>query len=355
MKHRTFTRRDFVVTGSVGTLAIASGFTFLKTAPVVSVVRIENGNIHEAVEKALDLLGGIKEIAENKHRIMLKPNLVTSDPRSTTNPEVIKALAIIMKEAGKEVSIGEGSAAAPGFNSTEEGTYYTKDPKVLNPMQQYVFDELGYTGLAKSLDVPLVNLHSGEMVNVKVPDAFVYDEITLHKSLSEIDMLCSVPMMKTHVLATVTLGMKNLIGCYPGEAYCTVRSCVHNSSSERGSPGIAFEILDMVKACTPGLVVIDGSISMEGNGPTDGELVNTNLIIAGTNPLATDMVAAQIMGIDKSEVPTFTTAIQAGMKPASMDEIEIRGEKIGSVQMAFLKPDIVPWTEVNSWFGAQQV
>lgn len=355
MKHRTFTRREFVVTGSVGTLAIASGFTFLKTTPVVSVVRIKNGNIHNAVEKALDLLGGIKEIAENKQRIMLKPNLVSSDLRSTTKPEVIKALAVIMKDAGKEVFIGEGSAAAPGFNSTEEGLYYTKDPKVLNSMQQYVFDELGYTRLAKSLDVPLVNLHSGEMVNVKVPDAFVYDEITLHKSLSEIDMLCSVPMMKTHVLATVTLGMKNLIGLYPGEAYCTVRSCVHNSSSEKGSPGIAFEILDMVKACTPGLVVIDGSTSMEGNGPTDGELVNTNLIIAGTNPLATDLVAAQIMGIDKSEVPTFTTAIEAGMKPTGIDEIEIRGEKISSVQLAFKKPDIVSWTEISSWFGAQEL
>ncbi len=355
MKFKTFTRREFVVTGSVGTLAIASGFTFLKTAPVVSVVRIENGNIHYAVEKALDLLGGIEDITKNKHRIMLKPNLVSSDPRSTTKPEVIKALAVIMKDAGKEVSIGEGSAAAPGFNAIEEEIFYTKDPKVLNPMQQYVFDALGYTELANSLDVPLVNLHTGEMVSVKVPDAFVYNEIILHKSLSEIDMLCSVPMMKTHVLATVTLGMKNLIGLYPGEAYCTVRSCVHNSSSEKGSPGIAFEILDMVKACTPGLVVIDGSTSMEGNGPSDGELVNTNLIIAGTNPLATDLVAAQIMGIDKSEVPTFTTAIKAGMKPAGIDEIEIRGEKIDSVQLAFKKPDIVPWTEISNWFGAQEV
>ena len=87
----------------------------------------------------------------------------------------------------------------------------------------------------------------------------------------------------------------------------------------------------------------------------NGELVDANLIIAGTNPLATDMVAAHIMGFDKSEVPTFVKAIESGMKPAAMNEIEVRGEVAENVQMAFVKPDLVPWTSVNSWFGAQEV
>jgi uncharacterized protein (DUF362 family) len=303
----------------------------------------------------LDLLGGIDEITRKKRRIMLKPNLVSSDPRATTKPEVIRALAMLIKDAGKQVSIGEGSAAAPGFNVNDQGIYKTSDPEILDPMQQYVFDQLGYTGLAASLGVPLINLHTGEMVKVKVPGGMVYNEITLHKSLTEIDLLCSVPMMKTHVLATVTLGMKNLIGLYPGQAYCSVRSCIHNAASEKGSPGIAFEILDMVRACPPGLTVIDASTAMEGNGPSDGELVKTNLIIAGTNPLATDLVAASIMGFDKSEVPTFTSAILSGMKPASLEEIDIRGERIGNVQTAFKKPELVPWTDINSWFGAEEV
>ena len=355
MKHKTFSRREFIITGSVGTLAIASGMTFPNATPVVSVVRIKDGRIAYAVEHAIDLLGGMSEVLGNRQKIMLKPNLVSPDPKCTTKPEIIKALAVIMKDAGREVCIGEGSAAAPGFNASEEGIYYTRDPRILDPMQQYVFDQLGYTSLAASLDIPLINLHTGEMVKVDVPDAFVYPQITVHRSLTDIDLLCSVPMMKTHVLATVTLGMKNLIGLYSGSAYCTVRSCVHNDSSDKGSPGIAFEILDMVKACTPGLVVIDGSTAMEGNGPSDGELVEANLIIAGTNPLATDMVAAHIMGFHKSEVPTFMKAIETGMKPADLDEIEVRGEVPEDVRMAFVKPEIIPWTSVNSWFGAEQV
>ena len=53
MKHKTISRREFVVTGFVGTLAIASGFTFKDIAPLVSVVKIKNDNISYAVEKAI--------------------------------------------------------------------------------------------------------------------------------------------------------------------------------------------------------------------------------------------------------------------------------------------------------------
>ena len=354
-KKKTITRREFVITGVAGTLGIASGFSFADPAPAVAIVKIKEENIALAVEEAIDLLGGIEEVTRDKQRIMLKPNLVGPDPSCTTKPEVIRALAELMLGAGKEVSIGEGSAAAPGFNMDEQGVHFSKDPGILDPMQQYVFDQLGYTELAASLGIPLINLHTGDMVEVEVPNAYVYDKIVVSKALSEIDLLCSVPMMKTHVLARVTLGMKNLMGLYPGSAYCSVRSCIHNEAFKRNSPCVSFEIMDMVRACPPGLTVIDASTSMEGNGPSDGKLVKTNLIIAGTNPLATDMVGAKIMGFHKNEVATLAMAIRARMKPSSLDYVEIRGEALESVQMAFERPDLVPWGEINSWYGAKEI
>jgi uncharacterized protein (DUF362 family) len=61
---------------------------------------------------------------------------------------------------------------------------------------------------------------------------------------------------------------------------------------------------------------------MEGNGPTGETLVNMRLIIAGTNPLATDMIAASWMGFDQEEVPTFSWANKGGLTPSRLDEIE---------------------------------
>jgi uncharacterized protein (DUF362 family) len=344
-------RRDFLKAGLAGSSALLAaclpqlaGCCVVQSKPVVSIV--ENDDTPAAVEEAIDLLGGIETILSGKQKIMLKPNLVTDSPRCTTNPEVIHTLVQLMQAHDKEVSIGEGSAAVYGYNVTRDGaTCFMDDPDRLDAMQQSVFDRLGYTRLADSLGVPLVNLHTGEMVDVDVPGGgLAYDQLTLHRSLTEIDLLCSVPMMKTHERAQVSLGMKNLIGLYPGCVYGTVRASVHDRATRAGSPGIAYETIDMVRANKLGLVVIDGSWAMEGNGPSNGTLVRMNLIIAGTNPLATDMVAASVMGFRPGEIPTFVCANQVGLQPQSLDEIEVRGKSVQDVQRDFERPTLNPWT-----------
>ncbi len=323
--------------------------------PIVSIAKIQDGNIAAAVEEAISLLGGIEALTVGKQRILLKPNLVGNNPRATTKPEVIRALAVLMQKAGKTVSLGEGSAGASGFNLLGSTQYRLKNPDKLKAMQQFIFDSLGYTELARTLNIPLINLHVGDMVEVDVPGGLAYKKLTLHRSLTETDLLCSVPMMKTHTLATVTLGMKNLIGLYPGTVYQTVRAGVHDHAADAGSPGIAYEILDMVRANKLGLVVIDGSTAMEGDGPTDGPLVPMNVIIAGTNPLATDIVGASVMGIEPSEVPTFVQANKVGMRPTGLDEIEIRGAEIASVRRQFARPRIYAWNDIRHGWGVQEL
>jgi uncharacterized protein (DUF362 family) len=205
------------------------------------------------------------------------------------------------------------------------------------------------------MNAPLINLHSGEVVEVPLRDGLAYDRIALHHSLTEIDLLCSVPMMKTHVLAGVTLAMKNVIGLYSGTAYCSVRACVHDHAAEAGSPGVAFEIVDMVRANRMGLSVVDGTTAMEGDGPTGGSLVDMGLIVAGTDPLATDMVTTHLMGFETAEVPTFTWAHQVGMTPTSLDQIEIRGQKPRDVRRAFRRPSLLTWDSIRDVWGVKEM
>ncbi|MFC1884148.1 DUF362 domain-containing protein [Thermodesulfobacteriota bacterium] len=364
---KKLSRRDFIKTMAAGTAALGlngvaphfsselTGRLFASTSKnIVSIVKIKNDNIDYAVRNAIDLLGGIQSIAKDKKRILLKPNLVGPEPRDVTKPDVIEALAKLMLEAGKDVSIGEGSAAAgPNFRPTAFGKVCsTKDPEMLKDIQQLTFFKLGYSDLAKILKVPLVNLHVGEMSKVKLPHGFVYKEISLHHALTDTDLLCSVPMMKTHGLATVTLGMKNLIGVYPGQVYGTVRSAVHREAAKVEPSGTASAIVDMVQANKLGLVVVDASTAMQGQGPSvrrGGKLVKMNLIIAGTNPLATDMVTANIMGFEPREIPTFIWAWKAKMMPISLDQIEIRGEKIANVRQNFLRPHVYPWSYISGY------
>jgi len=357
-------RRKFIKTVAVGGAYLSVGsmvnrFSSLgekevsasATRPVVSIVRIKKDNIDYAVRHAIDLLGGMKSITQGKERILLKPNLVDTDPRDVTNPDVVKVLVRLMVEAGKEVSIGEGSGvAAINMQSTvEAGVCQTTDRDMINAIQKKVFDTLGYTDLAKVLRVPLINLHTGKMNKVPLPNGSVFKEISLHHSLVNTDLLCSVPMMKTHGLATVTLGMKNLIGLYPGEIYGTPRWTVHQEAAKVEKSGTASAIIDMVQANKLGLTVIDASTAMQGTGPIaqqGGRLAKMNLIIAGTNPLATDMVAAYTMGFQPEEISTFVWAWKAGMAPERLDEIEVRGEKINNVRQKFARPLVLPWTVI---------
>lgn len=349
-----FTRREFLLTGAALASA-ANGRAKPAHKPVVSIVRIQNDNVAKAVEKAVDLLGGIGHVTKGVNTVMLKPNLVSPQAAATTKLAVVRALAESMRRAGKEVSIGEGSAAAPNFNMRGMAIYRTRKREILDPMQQYVFEQLGYADLAKTLRIPLVNLHSGDLVDVAVPGGFVFDKITLHKSLADVDLLCSVPMMKTHQLATVTLGMKNLVGTFPGTVYQSMRGHMHDLASQVEPTAASAVVVDLVRANKLGLVVIDGSMAMEGNGPSMGKPFKMDVIVAGTNPVAADMVAASLMGFTPAEIPVFQWANKAGLQPGAIDEIEIRGEVPDRVRRPFVKPQVFTWSAIRQFWGNREL
>jgi uncharacterized protein (DUF362 family) len=364
MKKQYISRRRFI---STATTAVA-GSAFLGInrinenkwfrslrKDIVAIVKVKEGNVVRAVEEAIDLLGGIETVTNGKNSILLKPNLVAPDVRCTTKPVVVQTIARLMKNAGKEVMIGEASAAAESFNVIGNDTYRTKKKDILDGMQKHVFDNLGYTEMAKSLNIPLINLHSGDIIEVPLKNGYAAESLKIHKVLTEVDLVCSVPMMKTHTLATVTLAMKNLIGLYPGTEYYSVRSWLHDRAAEKGSAGIDFEVIDMNNAVKTGLSVIDAISAMEGNGPFNGTLVDMGLIIAGTSPLATDMVGASVMGFAAMEIPAINLAHKSGMEPGNMSDIEIRGLAIEQIKRNFKKPFVSKWTDINKFWGIKEL
>ena len=364
MRKNIISRRNFICrTSSAAAGTTLLGFNYfsrlIKPFPpgkaAVSIVRIKNGNIQAAVEEAIGLLGGIRAVTAGKDRIVLKPNLVADDRSCTTKPEVIKALAEIMLDAGKNVIIGEGSAAAANFNVVNNEIFRTRKRELLDSMQKHVFDVLGYTRLAESLNIPLINLHSGEIVEVPLKNGLAAKSLKIHKTLSEADLICSVPMMKTHTLATVTLAMKNFIGLYPGTEYYSVRSWLHDRAAEAGSSGVAYEVIDMNRIINTGLSVIDASVAMEGNGPSAGTLVDMGLIVAGTSPLATDMVGAALMGFELKDIPSIVVSHKSGLLPLSLRDIELRGYGIEECSRKFARPDIYRWTDINKLWGYKEI
>lgn len=356
MKSIEISRRRFISSATIAAIGSAAfGIKSSYKKDVVSIVKVEGGNISKSVEEAIDLLGGISNVTRGQEKILLKPNLVAPEVRCTTKRDVVKTLAVLMKKAGKEVMIGEGSAAAESFNVIGGETFRTRKKEILDRMQEHVFNTLGYNELSQSLNIPLINLHSGDLVEVPLSNGYAAGSVKIHRLLTRADLVCSIPMMKTHTLATVTLSMKNLLGLYPGTEYYSVRSWLHDRAAERGSEGVAYEVIDMNRAVKTGLSVIDASSAMEGNGPFDGNLVDMGLIIAGTSPLASDMVGAALMGFSGEEIPAISLAHKSGLEPANLEGIEIRGLKIEQVRRNFKRPAVARWTDINKFWGVREL
>ena len=82
-------------------------------------------------------------------------------------------------------------------------------------------------------------------------------------TLRRADLIVSLPKLKTHHWAGVTLSMKNLFGVMPGVCYGWPKNVLHHA-------GIPQSILDINAAVRPHLAIVDGIVGMEGDGPIMG-------------------------------------------------------------------------------------
>jgi uncharacterized protein (DUF362 family) len=245
-------------------------------------------------------------------RVLLKPNLVDL-PREgkpiVTNPALIVAAAEAFRRRGAaEVIVGDGPA--------------------LQRDAWQIVDAIGLTPLLAdhSLDFVDLNLADVEEVenagpNLQVPALF-YPAI-----VRQVDVVVSLPKMKVHHWAGVTLSMKNMIGAMPGHVYGWPRNFFHMRDLHNA-------VLDLNLTRMADYAIVDGIVGLEGDGPVRGTPVDLGVIVMGANPPAVDATAARVMGIHPEAVAYLRRA--AGLLgPIDEASIEQRGETIASVRRPF--------------------
>jgi uncharacterized protein (DUF362 family) len=75
----------------------------------------------------------------------------------------------------------------------------------------------------------------------------------------------------------------------------------------------------------PHLSILDGYVAMEGAGPVHGDPVPWRIALAGTDPLAVDVVAAHLMGYALGEIGYLAHCAQLGLGQADLAKIAIVG------------------------------
>ena len=327
---RRFDRRTFLKGAAAGGAIAAVGGLGLRTwaergaRPWDPKAFPEPGSARVAVVPAASYDGpleatvfeGLRSIGADVAgaRVVLKPNIVEYDPGTAinTDPRLVAATALAMRRLGAaSVTVAEG----PG---------HRRDV-------QDVVARSGFADALAAVEVPFVDLNADAMRLVPLRSRYTpLGELWLPSSVLDADVVISMPKMKTHHWAGVTLSLKNLFGCLPGRAYGWPKNVLHWA-------GIQASILDIAGAVRPGYAVVDGIVGMEGNGPISGTPVPMGVLVFGDDPVATDAVAATLMGFDPDRVSYLREAGRF-LGQVHVEEIEMRGDAIEPHARAFEPP-----------------
>jgi uncharacterized protein (DUF362 family)/Pyruvate/2-oxoacid:ferredoxin oxidoreductase delta subunit len=262
-------------------------------ATVARVACKDYGDIREALERALALLGGAGRFARSGEPLLIKPNLLAAHAPAaavTTHPSLLDSLLRLASDLGARAAVAD----SPGLGSIER-----------------VARVAGVLAVCRRHGVPLLDLGTGEATEVS---GKTYHRLEVARAALETPWLWNVAKWKTHSMMGLTLGVKNLFGCVPGK-----RKIAAHFRSGRDPDGFARQLLDLGEALRPSLTVLDGVVAMDGAGPSRGRPIPRGLLLASESATALDWDAPRLSGFDPVRVPTVRLSIaERGLVPSSI-------------------------------------
>lgn len=330
---------------------------------ISNVSVIKGDDLYAMTKKAIGLLGGMKTIVKPGDKVFIKPNYITGgldghDPVTAgeiPSPEVVAAVAEECVKAGaKEVIIGEWVERPLKINF---GGKRGKEGAQVKELIDALNKKYGHK-------IYLINLMEHTSYFKYIPSKTSLNYLAIPNIVAEADVIISIPSLKTHHRPSpVSLGMKNFMGIMPSILYGEPRYKLHEA-------GIHQVIVDINKALRPDLVVVAGGFGMEGPGaslflggrPVDvSTRVGEFLVIAGTDPVATDATATRLISKNWSPIPDnldlgtpwyvhhIRMAAEQGLGVLDSSKINIIGENLEDLKMNWEKSDDGVYPEIPGY------
>lgn len=259
--------------------------------------------VRRALEELLSPLGGFGFVTPGM-KIAIKANLVTfmrPDKAATTHPALLCELTRRLTECGAEVTVGD----SPGglYTAAFVGRVY-------NATGMHEIEKFGGK----------LNTNFAQR-DVVFKDARAAHSFTYTAYLDDADVIINFSKLKSHGMMGLSCAVKNMFGVVPG----TMKPEYHYRFPDHAV--FADMIVDLNEYFRPKtiLCICDAVVGMEGNGPTAGEPRQIGALIASKSPYCLDVVAADLIGLTRQNVPTLEAAVSRGLAPADISEVEIVG------------------------------
>ncbi len=258
--------------------------------------------VHQAVAKGLELLGGAAHFVKADERLVLKVNLLAGDvPEKcvTTHPAVFRAVAEQFLSAGAHLRYGD----SPGFGSPGAAA-----------------KKAGITQEAEALQLEEADFKEGREVFFEAGNQ--NKKFYIANAVLDSDGLISLPKMKTHGLERFTGAVKNQFGCVVGMRKGEFHVKLPDATD------FARMLVDLNRFVKPRLYIMDGIVAMEGNGPRGGTPRPMNVLLFSTDPIALDATACRMIDLNPLFVPTTLIGAETGAGFFKEEDIELVGDAL---------------------------
>ena len=233
-----------------------------------------------------------------------------------THPDVVAAAIDAFQEAGAEVAIGESPIVG------------------INVLQ--AFEASGVAAVAAERNCPLIDMDRRPFVEVSIPDGCVIHALKVCPEILEFDFVVTIPVMKMHMHTGVSLAIKNMKGGLWRRSKVELHMLPPLDGSDEKPINIA--IADMASVLRADFAIIDGTVGMEGLGPSAGQAKPLDVIVASSDPFAADAVACQLMGTDAQQVPHLRIGAERGYGVIDLDRIAVTPEDWRRWTASFARP-----------------
>jgi len=248
-----------------------------KTPPITVIYGNEPNCMTELLLSSVNLGSSIPKGSS----IGIKPNLVVAKPAhkgGTTTPEVVEGIIKHLQAHGHtHITILEGSWIG---DSTKRA-----------------YKKCGYQQISETYNVPLIDTKDDDVISVKVGGT----SYKVCRSVSDVDVLINVPVLKGHCQTLMTGALKNMKGCIP------------DSEKRRyHSMGLHDPIADINQVIKPDWIVMDalcGDLGFEEGGNPS----TMHRMMVSRDPVLLDSYGCTLMGLDAHDVDYIIKAADFGI------------------------------------------
>ena len=283
----------------------------------VAVIKVKPATILEDIER-LTQLADMKTALDPSSTTILKDNISWHYPfpAANTTPWQLEGTILALKNQGfADVSCVQNKTVVTNAFKGEDLNHYLPLFKKYNIPVLYNFKDEDM----KWVDYrPKAKMHVLDRIfpnGIKIPDYFFGKNIV------------HLPTVKCHIYTTTTGAMKNAFGGLLANHRHYTHSWIHRT---------LVDLLAIQKEIHSGLfAIMDGTTVGNGPGPRTMFPVIKDYMLASSDQVAIDAVAAKMMGFDPMSLEFINVAHNDGLGVGDTRDIEIVGADISGESWNF--------------------